>query len=89
MKTLLWSIYDSVSEEFGPLFQASNEGVAIRSMKNLLSRTPQPEDFRLRCMGEFDTLEGVGRFFKEFKEVEFVLSRANEMNKKLVEEKNG
>lgn len=56
----LFSVYDRKAEEFGPLFEAKNEDVAIRQFKNMLSseRMLSPEDYSLYCFGEFDREKG-------------------------------
>lgn len=56
----LFSVYDRKAEEFGPLFEAKNEDVAIRQFKNMLSseRMLSPEDYNLYCFGEFDREKG-------------------------------
>ena len=40
MKVNIYTIYDKVSEECGPVFQAKNDVVAHRAFKHLISDTP-------------------------------------------------
>nr|QJB21670.1 MAG: nonstructural protein [Microvirus sp.] len=52
----LYVIYDTVAEEAGPLFQAKNDEVAIRQVKNMLSQEKlvRPSDYKLYHLGSFD-----------------------------------
>lgn len=56
----LFSVFDRKAQEFGPLFEAKNEDVAIRQFKNMLSseRMLSPEDYDLYSFGEFDREKG-------------------------------
>ena len=36
----LYVIYDRVAQESGPVFEAKNDGIAVRQMRNLLSENP-------------------------------------------------
>lgn len=56
----LFSVFDWKAREFGPIFEAKNEDVAIRQFKNMLSseRMLCPEDYSLYCFGEFDREKG-------------------------------
>jgi len=58
MKYRLYSINDRVAGEFGPVFQAVNDGVAIRNYKNLLKEAQSVEDYSLFYLGTFDTQTG-------------------------------
>ena len=53
----LYTIYDSVAKECGPVFQAKNDGVALRCFMSLIKDTPNinPTDYDVYCLGEFDT----------------------------------
>lgn len=56
----LYSIYDEACKEFGPLFQAVNDQVAIRQHKMMLLKV-QPEfrnEFKLYFMGWIDATSG-------------------------------
>lgn len=58
---MLYSIKDVVAEEFGPVFQAKNDQVAVRMVNNTFRSTPpgDPESFDLYAIGEFDPEKGV------------------------------
>lgn len=57
MKVNVYTIYDVVAKECGPIFQSKNHDVAIRAFNSLLSETSNVDvsDFDLYCLGEFDT----------------------------------
>lgn len=56
MKTNMYTVFDRVAEEAGPVFEAVNDGVAIRQFRNLLKDVPsyQHGDFRIYRIGTFD-----------------------------------
>lgn len=59
----VYTVYDKVANLFGPLFEAVNDGVAIRQFRQIL-KTIDPNsqgDFILRCIGQFDHAEN-GQF---------------------------
>jgi len=55
MYTRIYTIYDKVAQQSGPVFQAPNDATAQRQLRHLLN---QPgivaDDFQLWCIGEFD-----------------------------------
>jgi len=55
MKTSVYVIFDRVAEESGPLFEAVNDGIALRNFKNVLENVPsyQRGDYRLFKVGEY------------------------------------
>ena len=57
MKVNIYTIYDVVAKECGPIFQSKNHDVAVRAFKSLISDTPNVSvsDYDLYCLGEFDT----------------------------------
>lgn len=55
MKVGLYSIYDKVAQESGPVFQAKNDDVAIRATCNLLADVHAIDDYILYRVGTFDT----------------------------------
>ena len=57
MKVNIYTIYDKVACESGPIFQAKNDGVALRCFMSLIKDTPNivPTDYDVYCLGEFDT----------------------------------
>lgn len=57
MTIRLYTIYDRVAEEAGPIFSAINDGVAVRQFRQL-SREISPIDkdsYKLYFLGQFDT----------------------------------
>lgn len=54
MKVGLYSIYDRVAKESGPVFQAKNDDVAVRATCSLLSSVDLCEDYILYRVGTFD-----------------------------------
>ena len=62
MTIKLYSIFDTVAEQYGPLFQAANVDVANRSFKNLIERpengVTDPSEYELHYIGEFDYESG-------------------------------
>lgn len=50
----LYSIYDRVAKESGPVFQSKNDDVAVRATCSLLSDVDSIEDFILYRVGTFD-----------------------------------
>lgn len=56
MKVNIYTIYDKVSEECGPVFQAKNDVVAHRAFKHLILDTPNVDsnDYEIYCLGLFD-----------------------------------
>lgn len=57
MKVNIYTIYDKVAQESGPIYQAKNDGVAFRAFMSLIGDTPtvNPTDYDVYCLGEFDT----------------------------------
>ncbi len=62
MKVNIYTIFDKVQEECGPVFQAKSDVVAYRAFKRIISDTPSVhfDDYDLYCLGLFDT---ESRFF--------------------------
>lgn len=56
----VYTIKDRVANQHGPCFQAINDGVASRSMVQLLAKVPKydRDAFELYCIGEFDDADG-------------------------------
>lgn len=50
----LYSIYDKIAQESGPVFQAKNDDVAVRAACSLLRSVDSCEDFVLYRVGRFD-----------------------------------
>lgn len=57
MKHGIYVIYDKVAEESGPMFEAVNNGIALRMACNTLKPLPPQlcEDYQLVKIGEYDT----------------------------------
>ena len=57
MKVNIYTIYDSVAKECGPIYQAKNHDVAVLAFKSLISDTPNVNvsEYDVYCLGEFDT----------------------------------
>ena len=78
---MVFSVYDSDAQEFGPLFQCTNEVIAVKKFVELLKGFMYNEvkeygivdhgnydRYRLYSVGVFDRLEGV--FLPEKREIE-------------------
>lgn len=51
----LYTVYDRLAEEAGPVFEAKNDPVALRNYANLLNsvqKTANPDEYELWCVGE-------------------------------------
>ncbi len=57
MKVNIYTIYDKIAEECGPIFQAKNDKVACRACDSMISESCGNcvSDYQLWCLGEFDT----------------------------------
>lgn len=57
MKMGMYVIYDKVAEEAGPIFQAVNNGVALRQAVNVLKPLPVSlrDEYQLVKVAEFET----------------------------------
>lgn len=53
-KTYLYTIYDMVAEQSGPLFEAVNDKIAIRAVRKTQQFTDaaMEGEFKLLCVGE-------------------------------------
>lgn len=71
MKQLLFSLFDTVAEQFGPIFQSANTNTAIRSVQSMKIRAH--EDFKLYLVGEWDMESGrlKAREVSEFLRIEW------------------
>lgn len=62
MKTVLLSVFDKKSKDFGPIYTAKNQATATREFINACQENTNwkkyPEDFCLCQVGEFDTETG-------------------------------
>lgn len=67
MKLFNYSIYDSVSKEYGPFFPAKNDDVAIRAFKNTLKGVPDIGEYKLFCMHSYDSESGqIDLYFNKY-----------------------
>jgi hypothetical protein len=54
----LYTLYDKIAEEGGPIFQAKNDAVALRNFEQAMTAqhgVMHPEDFKLLCVGFYDS----------------------------------
>lgn len=58
MEVCIYSIKDTVAQEFGPIFQAKNDDVALRNFHSALLKVPNPEEYELYYLGTFDVDTG-------------------------------
>ena len=71
----LYSVKDVVAEEFGPVFMAVNDGVALRSFGKLIQEVPEPQEYELYSVGVFKPDSGrIITLGDEPRKVEFLLS---------------
>lgn len=54
----LYTIKDKIADEYGPIFQAVNDGVAVRSTAQVIRDAPDPNDYELYCVGAFNSDTG-------------------------------
>ena len=56
MNTAIYTIFDNVACECGPIFQAKNLSVACRYVNQMIKDTHiNPSDYELVCLGTFDS----------------------------------
>lgn len=53
-KSQLYTIYDRIAEDYGPIFEAVNNSVALRQFNNIMQKTEYPDDYKLIHVGEID-----------------------------------
>lgn len=58
MTIKLYCIHDRVAGEYGPIFQAVNDGVANRQLVHYTREAAEKDDYRLYSLGEYDTHTG-------------------------------
>ena len=54
MVMLLFVVYDTIAGESGPVFEAKNNGVALRKVDELLKAVKFRNEFKLLCVGSID-----------------------------------
>lgn len=56
----LYSVYDTVAEEFGPVFMARNDMVAKRAVINMMEKSEvSVNEYQLYKVGVFNTNTGI------------------------------
>jgi len=55
----LYVIFDKVAQEAGPVFSAKNDGIALRSCRNIMADVDNLDDYRILCVGSFDNVSCV------------------------------
>lgn len=52
----VYTVFDRVAEEAGPLYEAINDGIALRNFRGVMEKIPpyQHGDYRLYCIAEYD-----------------------------------
>lgn len=59
MKQNLYSIFDVIAEEYGPIFHAKNDAVANRNyLRMLTGENISEEEYKIVRLGDFDTESG-------------------------------
>lgn len=53
----IYTIYDRVAEEAGPIFSAGNDGVALREFNQLIAETFDKSDYKLLYLADFEPKE--------------------------------
>lgn len=54
----VYTIYDSVAQECGPLFESINDGVAVRHMVQAMRNVENPAEYQLYHVGEVSRENG-------------------------------
>lgn len=75
----MYSIKDTVAEEFAPPFVANTDGVAVRMFSNALKGNLYPKDYELYCIGSFDVSLGCVAS-SVLRKLDVVLENDNEVN---------
>lgn len=82
----LYSVYDNVAEEFGPVFMARNDQVAKRAVINMMHKAEvSANEYQLYQVGVFNTTNG--KIIEDKKEIDF-MDALGKMQIKLVEAGN-
>jgi hypothetical protein len=68
IKMGLYTVYDRVAEQSGPLFESLNDGVAMRSFKMIVVEKDASE-YKLLCVGEVEREPLKITIYEEVKEV--------------------
>ena len=62
MKISLYVIKDQVLEQSGPIYEAKNDGIALRNFLNVMKQNEFATDFELYCVGWYDHDKDEGSF---------------------------
>jgi len=54
IKSRLYVCRDIIADDCGPVFQAKNDAVALRSFRQLTKDTVNPDEYELHCVGYID-----------------------------------
>lgn len=58
MVVRLYALYDRVAQEFSPIAEFRNDGLAYRAFKDALKDNPHADDFKPLFLGEYDKTKG-------------------------------
>lgn len=71
MKSNIYVIYDRVAEESGPIYEAKNDGVALRKYQaTIVQNNMIPGDFKLLKLASIDHETNIVSVFAEILEVD-------------------
>lgn len=79
MVNQVYVIYDRTAEESGPVFEAKNDGVALRNFQMMVKDKPFSEDYVLLHIGEIDHGTSVMRGTLDPREVIPTVSMADDL----------
>lgn len=51
----MYTIYDKIAQEAGPIYTAKNHGIAFRQKRQAIAQAEIKEDFDLLYLGDFET----------------------------------
>ena len=90
MRNSIYMIWDKVAEQGGPLFEAVNDNVAVRSVSLTLSKVQSIDDYELLCIGEIDneTLQGFLLDDSQSRKIDFSIRRSPDNTLSVLEVKD-
>lgn len=65
----LYAVYDEVSKEIGPLFEAVNDDVAIRYFRQSMKDVYSEWDYQLLRVGVFEVKNGELKLMDKYEEI--------------------
>ena len=74
MKKNVYTIYDRLAQEAGPLFYAQNDAVAIRQACTLLKGSAYYADYQLLHIAEFESSSGQLEIIAPARDVDFIIT---------------